>query len=46
MFLLFKPSPKFPKVVPVNIRMVKNYQTKFEESFRNFEEIQRELAHS
>jgi len=45
MFLLFKPAPKFPRVKPVNIRMVKSYQSKFEESFRNFEEIQKEVVH-
>lgn len=46
MFHLFKSPPKFPKIRPINIRLVKNYQSKFEESFRNFEEVQKELMHS
>jgi hypothetical protein len=46
MFTLFKSSPKFPEVKPVNIRQVKNYLMKFEESLRTFEEIQKETIHS
>ena len=46
MFTLFKSSPKFPIVKPVNIRLVHNYLQKFEESLKNFEEIQKEAVHS
>ncbi|GMQ27286.1 MULTISPECIES: hypothetical protein [Algoriphagus] len=46
MFTLFKSSPKFPEVKPVNIKQVQNYLLKFEESIRNFEEIQKEKIHS
>lgn len=46
MFHLFKSPPKFPKIRPINIIMVKSYQLKFEESFKNFEEVQKEIAHS
>lgn len=46
MFTLFKSAPKFPVVKPVNIRLVHNYFVKFEESLKNFEEIQREVIHS
>jgi hypothetical protein len=46
MFTLFKSSPRFPKVNPVNLKFVQLYLDKFEESLRNFEELQREGAHS
>ncbi|SFT69210.1 hypothetical protein SAMN04489724_1638 [Algoriphagus locisalis] len=46
MFTLFKTSPKFPQVKPINIRMAKSYMMKFEESLRNFEEMQKEAIHS
>jgi hypothetical protein len=46
MFTLFKSAPKFPVVQPVNIRLVQNYFVKFEESLKNFEEIQKEAIHS
>ncbi|TDQ17587.1 hypothetical protein DFQ04_2242 [Algoriphagus boseongensis] len=46
MFTLFKSSPKFPVVKPVNIVQVKNYFMKFEESLKIFEEIQKESLHS
>ncbi|SFO72007.1 hypothetical protein SAMN04488519_11295 [Algoriphagus ornithinivorans] len=46
MFTLFKSSPKFPVVKPVNIHQVRSYMVKFEESLRNFEEIQKEAVHS
>ncbi len=46
MFTLFKSSPKFPVVKPVNISQVKNYLSKFEESLKVFEEIQKETIHS
>jgi hypothetical protein len=42
MFTLFKASPKFPKVKPVNLKFVQLYMTKFEESLKNFEELQKE----
>lgn len=46
MFTLFKASPKFPVVRPVNIRQIQNYLTKFEESIRTCEELQKEAIHS
>jgi hypothetical protein len=46
MFTLFKNSPKFPVVKPVNISLVRNYMVKFEESLKNFEEIQKEAVRS
>lgn len=42
MFTLFKSSPRFPKVNPVNLKFVQLYMVKFEESLRNLEELQRE----
>jgi hypothetical protein len=42
MFTLFKSSPRFPKVNPVNLKFVHLYLVKFEESLRNFEELQKE----
>jgi hypothetical protein len=42
MFTLFKASQKFPKVKPVNLKFVQLYMTKFEESLKNFEELQKE----
>ena len=46
MFTLFKASPKFPVVRPVNIRQIQNYLSKFEESIRTCEELQKEAIHS
>jgi hypothetical protein len=46
MFTLFKSSPKFPVVKPVNIRQIKNYLSKFEESIKTCEELQKETVHS
>ncbi len=46
MFTLFKTSPRFPVVKPINILQAKNYLMKFEESLRNFEELQNEAIHS
>ena len=42
MFTLFQSYPKFPVVKRINVKMTKNYISKFEESLRNFEEIQKE----
>ncbi|MCR9016343.1 hypothetical protein [Aquiflexum gelatinilyticum] len=42
MFTLFNSSPRFPKVNPVNLKFVQQYIIKFEESLRNFEELQKE----
>ncbi len=42
MFTLFKASQKFPKIKPVNLKFVQLYMTKFEESLKNFEELQKE----
>jgi D-aminopeptidase len=44
MFTLFKSSPKFPRVQRVDIKTVRLYISKFEESLRNFEELQKEGA--
>jgi hypothetical protein len=46
MFTLFKSSPKFPVVKPVNILQIKNYLSKFEESIKTYEELQKEAVHS
>ncbi len=46
MFTLFKASPKFPKVKPVDLKTVRLYISKFEESLRNFEEMQKEGVRS
>ncbi len=46
MFTLFKSSPKFPVVKPVNILQIKNYLSKFEESIKTCEELQKEAVHS
>jgi hypothetical protein len=46
MFILFKSSPKFPILKPVNIGMTRNYLIKFEESLQIFEEVQKESIHS
>lgn len=42
MFTLFKSSPRFPKLKPVNIKFVQEYFSKFEESLKNLEEVQKE----
>lgn len=42
MFTLFKSSPRFPKLNPVNIKFVQEYFLKFEESLKNLEEVQKE----
>jgi hypothetical protein len=44
MFNLLKPSKKFPQIRYVNLSQVQMYMIKFEESIRNFEEIQKESA--
>jgi len=46
MFPLFKTSPKFPQVKPINLSLAKSYLKKFEESLKNFEEFQKEAIHS
>lgn len=46
MFTLFKSSPKFPVLKPVNLGIAKNYLLKFEEALKVFEEIQKEALHS
>jgi hypothetical protein len=42
MFTLFKPSPRFPQIKRIDIKAVHLYLTKFEESIKNFEEMQKE----
>ena len=44
MFNLFQPSKKFPQIRYINLNQVHLYMAKFEESIRNFEEIQKESA--
>lgn len=46
MFTLFKASPKFPKVQPLNAKFIQRYIEKFEESIKNFEELQKESVSS
>ncbi len=46
MFTLFKPSPTFPKVKPVDLKNIQMYMAKFEESLKNFEEVQKEHINS
>lgn len=46
MFILFKASPKFPKIQPVDIKVIRLYMSKFEESLKNFEELQKDSVHS
>jgi hypothetical protein len=46
MFTLFKVSPKFPKIQPVDIKVIRLYMSKFEESLKNFEELQKEGVRS
>jgi len=43
MFTLYKSSPVYPRVIPVDLNGVHSYLAKFEESLRNFEELQREI---
>lgn len=42
MFTLFKPSPRFPQIKRIDLKTVHLYLCKFEESIKNFEEIQNE----
>ena len=42
MFTLFKPSKTFPKVESVNLKVIQLYMVKFEESLKNFDELQKE----
>lgn len=46
MFTLFQSSPKFPKIKPVDLKLVRLYVSKFEESLKNFEEMQKDAVHS
>ncbi|EAZ79484.1 hypothetical protein ALPR1_04558 [Algoriphagus machipongonensis] len=46
MFTLFQSHPRFPVVQRINVRLAHNYISKFEESLKNFEEIQKEDFHS
>lgn len=46
MFTLFKASPKFPKVQPLNVKFIQRYFEKFEESIKTFEELQKESVSS
>ncbi len=42
MFTLFKSSPLIPKVKPVDLRFISLYLNKFDESLRNWEELQKD----
>ncbi len=42
MFTLFSNSKRFPTIKHVNIRDVHLYMIKFEESIKNFEDLQKE----
>ena len=42
MFTLFQPTKVFPKVQNVNLRYIQLYMVKFEESLKNFDELQKE----
>ncbi len=42
MFTLFHSQKNYPQIKFVNINMVQSYLSKFEESIRNFEEVQKE----
>lgn len=44
MFTLFKPARKFPKGQNVNLKVIHLYMAKFEESLRNFDEVQKEMV--
>ncbi len=46
MFTLFKSSPRFPKINPINLKFVRMYMVKFEESLKNFEEVQKDCINS
>jgi|GEM_PF-660188 len=46
MFTLFKPAPTFPKVKTVNLKHIQLYMAKFEESLKNFDEVQKENVNS
>lgn len=46
MFTLYKASPKFPKIKPIDIKVIRLYFSKFEESLKNFEELQKDTVHS
>jgi len=46
MFTLFKTSPKFPKVKRVDLKAIRLYVSKFEESLKNFDELQKEGVRS
>lgn len=42
MFTLFKPTKTYPKVQNVNLKVIHLYMVKFEESLKNFDELQKE----
>ncbi len=42
MFTLFKQRASIPKTKTVNLKDIQLYMAKFEESLRNFEEVQKE----
>lgn len=46
MFTLFKPTRSFPKTQNVNLKVIQLYMVKFEESLKNFDELQKEMVKS
>jgi len=43
MFTLFKSPPQYPRFTPIDLNGIHSYLVKFEESLRNFEELQKEI---
>lgn len=46
MFTLFNPTKSFPKIQNVNLKAIHLYMVKFEESLKNFDELQKEMVKS
>lgn len=46
MFTLIDPSKSYPRIKRVDIRDVRLYMTKFEESLKNLEAVQKENGRS
>jgi len=42
MFTLFKPMKTFPEVKNINLKVIRMYMVKFEESLKNLDEFQKE----
>jgi hypothetical protein len=46
MFTLFNSRKTFPKAQNVNLKVIHMYMVKFEESLKNFDELQKEMVKS